>query len=68
MARLTVKMLDMQLDNLNSVSHRKYTMEKAYGGYKLYNKSQSKEITARLTAREMYHVLRALRQYKSNGC
>jgi hypothetical protein len=62
MERKTSKHLEYELSVMNAMTEQTFILEKAYSGWKLFNESQGVEITPyRLTAREMFYVLNAIK-------
>lgn len=64
--RVTKSDLYRLIDILNNESKKNYGLDIAYGGYKLvrkYKNGAKKDISLRVTCREMYYVLNALVNY-----
>ena len=57
MNRITKNTLNDTLAMLNDLTKRQYGFYIAYGGYMLVDWVTNREITYRLTAREMYYTL-----------
>lgn len=64
--RITEKLLDNRIKNINNSTGRKYSLEYAYGGVKLvhpYETGGYTDESYRMTKREMYYVLEALQHF-----
>ncbi len=63
--RITEKILDNMIKNINEHTGRKYSLDYAYGGVRLVRASGNgyTEESYRMTKREMFYVLNALQKF-----
>lgn len=66
--RVTDSMLESALRVLNSMSRRKYRIERAYGGYRLIveipdSDGAVADVSARMSKSELYYTIHAIIKY-----